>query len=117
MKLPTVVAFSTFVLTALACAGAGGVPLTEPWTGLDLPVDGGNVLHSDESTFTIQYSGNQVKTLGPKYRDAFEKAGWEQVAEVENSGNYTISYKHDGKTVGVGISSAAGDTIAGGSMR
>lgn len=123
MKLRTVLCVTMLAFGSLACSGMVDMPgipsasLSEPWSSMDLPVDGGNVLYSDEKSLSITYEGNQVKDLAGQFRKGLVGADWKKVAEVENDGSYVLNYKKDGKTVGVAVTFANGQTIAGLTMQ
>ena len=75
MKLARAFGIASFLaLASLACSGLptdmGGITLpsadlTEPWSGLDLPLDGGNVLHSDGTSLSVQFEGEKVDKVPP----------------------------------------------------
>jgi hypothetical protein len=119
MKFRTVFAVALLGLSALACGGGGGgstdlsaysVPLSDPWTGMSLPVDSGSVLYSDSTTVTITYSGGSVSDLAGKYESAIKGGGWSETFKNTDNGMVTVTYSKDSSTLTLAVMEAAGTT-------
>lgn len=116
MKFRTAVCIAFLGLGALACGGgsssgdlsAYSVPLTDPWTGMSLPIDNGSVLYSDGTTVTITYSGGSVNDLAGKYEGAIKGAGWSETFKSTDGGMVTVTYSKDGGTLTLAVMEAMG---------
>ncbi len=108
--------------TSLACGGMGDISLpsadlTDPWKGMDMPIDDGTVLYSDASTLSVQYTGNKVKEVAPKFIKAFEKAGFKKQNESESGDTIAVVFQKDGKNCSVAITTAMGNTMVAASIQ
>jgi hypothetical protein len=120
MKLRTAVCIAFLGLATLACGGGASsgtdlsslsTPLTEPWTTMSLPTDGGTVIYSDSMSTTITWSnGSKLNEIGDKLDSAVKGAGWSEKAgmKMTDMGIYSNTYEKDGKTVSLAGSEAAG---------
>ncbi len=119
MKLVRAFAVGSFLaLASLACSGMPtSIPmptaeLTAPWKGMDLPIGAGNVLMSDESMLSVQYSGDKVKKLKGGYVKAIKGSGFKQLADGSSNGNVAVTFQNKKKkTMALGITSGAGNTL------
>lgn len=75
-------ALVTVVLTTLACMGGYDTPrftekapLTEPWSAMALPLDGGTVTFSDGEALNVNHS-TDVASLTAAYGAALTAQGW-----------------------------------------
>jgi len=97
-----------FVSASLACGGleeladagsSGGyyvtAELSEPWTSLGLPIDGGNVFVSQSTAVTIQYNDGQLDTHYSRYRSFFENGGYDIIVEDVSGETLTVVYRKD----------------------
>ena len=118
MKFRTALVIAFLGLTSLACGGGGGsadlsaysVPLSDPWTGMSLPIDNGSVLYSDSTTVTITYSGGSVTDLAGKYEAAAKAGGWSETFKNSDNGMVTVTYSKDSSTLTLAVMEAAGTT-------
>lgn len=118
MKLRTVLVIAFMGLSALACGGgssvsstdlsAYSVPLTDPWTGMSLPVDSGSVLYSDGTSVTITYSGGSVNDLATKYEDSIKSQGWSETFKSTDGGMVTVTYSKDSSSLTLAVMEAMG---------
>ncbi len=118
MKLHTAALVLFSGIAALACGGGGttststdlsaySTPITEPWSSMGLPMDGGSVLYSDSTTLTATYSSGSVADIGKKYEDAVKAAGWTETSRTEMMG-VVATYSKDGKTLSLSVTDAGG---------
>lgn len=108
MKFRTALVLGFVALSALACGGTGStsggidisgmptVPLSDPWTGMNLPVGDGSVITSDGTILTVMYQGGTVAELTGKYDEAIKAGGWTESFKSDEGGVVTISYSKDG---------------------
>jgi hypothetical protein len=117
MKFRTALCIAFLGLSTLACGGgsssssdlsAYSVPLTDPWTGMSLPVDSGSVLYSDGTTVTITYQGGTVADLSSKYESAIKGAGWSETFKSTDGGMNTVTYSKDSNTLTLAVMEAMG---------
>lgn len=119
MKLRTVFVVTFLGLATLACGGAGGdlampsASLTDPWSGLNLPIGDGTVLYSDGVSLSVTYSGGDAAALGAKYDEAMKAAGWSQTFQTSDGSSYTATYGKDGGTISLAVTSSGGTTVVG----
>jgi hypothetical protein len=50
--------------------------LTEPWSGMDLPIAPGNVTYSDPTTLVVMYGGGPLTPMAETWRAALQRKGW-----------------------------------------
>lgn len=117
MKIRTAFAIAFLGLSALACGGGGAastdlsaysVPLTDPWTGMSLPVGDGAVLYSDGTSVTISYSGGSVNDLAGKYEEAIKGQGWNETFKSTDGGMVTVTYSKDTSSLTLAVMEAMG---------
>lgn len=117
MKFRTALCIAFLGLSALACGGSStssgdlsaySVPLSDPWTGMSLPIDSGSVLYSDGTTVTITYSGGSVADLSGKYESAIKGAGWTETFKSTDGGMNTVTYSKDSNTLTLAVMEAMG---------
>lgn len=72
--------------------------LTEPWSSLGLPIDGGVIASSDASALTVTYAGASAADLAVAYATAIQAAGFAapstgrgHVASVYQDGRATLT--------------------------
>ena len=117
--------FALFVPLALACAGiqdeqssdvAGDyymtTELTAPWTGLDLPIQGGNIFVSTSNSVTIQYNNGPMGDHFARYQAFFDGRGFEEFFKDLSGDTQTIIYRDSSEQYTMsGISVAGVATI------
>ena len=54
------------------------VSLTSPWSGMNLPTAGGNVVVSDANVLLIAYDGGSISSYASSYGAAVKADGWSQ---------------------------------------
>ena len=54
------------------------VSLTAPWSGMNLPTAGGNVVVSDTNVLLIAYDGGSISSYASSYGAAVKADGWKQ---------------------------------------
>lgn len=117
MKFRTALCIGFLGMATLACGGsttssgdlsAYSVPLSDPWTGMNLPIDSGSVLYSDASTCTITYQGGTVADLSGKYEAAVKNGGWTESFKSTEGGMNAISYTKDGGQLTLNVVEAMG---------
>lgn len=88
-KLTLIIGISLFLLSLTACGWnpkVTAVPLTAPWTALNLPVKENTVVwKSDPNEFRAVHKEDK-KTITKNYTDALKKQGWE-VGKFDESGD------------------------------
>ncbi len=118
MKLKTVLAVAFIGLGTLACAGVGGapdplsymteVPVTEPWTKMSLPLDGGKVTMSDARMITVMYSGNKVDGKLGEYTKSIEGQGFKKEMDVgSDASTKSAIFDKGGKKLTLTVTTAA----------
>lgn len=111
------VLFGLFGLgTSMACGGMGDISLptaeiTAPWKDMNLPVDDGNVLYSNDSTLTVNYKGDKVEKLGPKYIKAIAKSGYKKQTDNSANGIVAATFKGKGANISLAITHSTGNTV------
>lgn len=119
MKATTALLIAALGAGSLACGGAGvsgtelssvAVPLTEPWTALNLPVGDGTVILSDPTTVTVTYAAGDVAALGARYAQAIRDAGWQETFKTDEMGMFTAQFTRDGATLSLAVIQAMGVT-------
>jgi hypothetical protein len=117
MKLRTAVCIAFLGVATLACGGGGGgaadmssysVPLTDPWTGMNLPIESGSVLYSDGTSCTVTYSGGNVNDLAGKYEAAIKGGGWNETFKSTDGGMVTVTYSKDSSSLTLAVMEAMG---------
>lgn len=88
--------------------GAYSVPLTAPWTSMQLPVGSGAVLYSDSTTVTITYTGANLPALAASYGAAATSAGWTLASTNNANGLYSSTYSRPGLSLTMSVMDAAG---------
>ena len=87
-------------------AGGGGmsasdlpsVSLTQPWSGMGLPIAGGNVVVSDSKVLLVAYDGGSISSYASSYGSAVEKDGWKKAEDYSTPEFTAILYtKADGE--------------------
>lgn len=83
-------------LADVPSAGSDGyyvtAELTEPWSSMGLPIDGGNVFVSTPQSVTIQYNTGALSDHYARYRQHFEGSGYSIF--IEDLGTtLTVIYK------------------------
>lgn len=117
MKFRTALSIAFLGMATLACGGgststsdmsAYSVPLTDPWSGMSLPIDNGSVLFSSDTTVTITYEGGSVADLSSKYESAVKGLGWSETYKSTEGGMNTITYSKDGGSLTLNVMEAMG---------
>lgn len=108
MKFRTALCVAGLALSTLACGGSTttssdlssySVALTEPWSSMSLPVDGGSVLYSDATAVTITYTSGSVADIAGKYESAIKGGGWSETFKSTDNNTTTVMYGKDGGSV------------------
>lgn len=77
----------------VAVADVGlSVPLTRPWSGMNLPVGSGNVLYNDEKILTITYTGQTPQALFDSWQRAILADNWAESGRTDVGGNISVNY-------------------------
>ena len=117
MKLYVPFAAAVLVGLGLACAGAGGASMGEPWVGLGVPSDGANVIHSDDSTVTLQFSSDRTAELAEQVKGALESSECSDVKVFESSGTHSMMCDLGDKKVTVTVTTTMGKSMILASLR
>ena len=118
MKLKTVFAVACLALATLACGGVGGTPdplsyipeatMTDPWTKMKLPVEGGKVTMSEARMISIMYSGSKVDAKVGDYQKAIEGQGFKKELDVSGDpSSKSIIFDKGGKKLTLTVTTAA----------
>ena len=87
------------------------VPLTAPWTTLGLPIDGGSVLYSDETTATVAYEpARPLAALAEAWTHALEVAGWHVTFTNTDDSMITRTFAQENAMITFAILTAGGVT-------
>ncbi len=101
-------AWLVMVLAAAACGGRGEpkpyqTELTEPWTAMNLPIEGGRVVYSDAVMVTIHFDGATVPALTGSWTAALEAAGWKRQSDTSAEDMTSITWSDDTAVVALGV--------------
>ncbi len=118
MKFKTLVAVGFLALGTLACGGltASSDPLiympeatlVEPWTKMNLPLDGGKVTQSDNKMVTVMYAGSKVDEKVTAYTGAVEKHGFKKEMDVSGDpSTKSVIFDNGGKKMTLTVTTAA----------
>ncbi|MFT4978930.1 MAG: hypothetical protein ACI8S6_004840 [Myxococcota bacterium] len=103
-------------LEELSSSGGGGdyymtAELTEPWSSMGLPIDGGNVFLSTPDAVTLQYNDGALADHYSRYRTFFESSGHEIIVEDVTGPTMTVVYRKGDQYALSGIDVAGQATI------
>ena len=119
MKLHTALCVAALATGTLACASALDltappelvtVPIVDPWSAMNLPIDTGQIIACDNTRCTIAYPKGSATALAPVYATALLAAGFTEGGKNSLAGAFSGSYTRDGTTVILSVVTAAGIT-------
>jgi hypothetical protein len=87
------------------------VSLTQPWSGMHLPVGDGVVVASDKSMMLIAYDNGSISGLTGSYTSAIEKAGWTKGDDYSSPDFTAIIYTKGSQEVGFACGEEEGLTF------
>ncbi|TVQ91374.1 MAG: hypothetical protein EA397_09960 [Deltaproteobacteria bacterium] len=117
MKLYVPLTATVLVGLGLACSGVGGAAMGEPWVGLGIPSDGGNVIYSDESTVTIQFTSDRTAELAQQVKESLESSECSDVKVFEGGGSHSVMCDLGDQKVTVSVSTVMGKSIISAASR
>ncbi len=95
----------TLIIVSICIAGCGwkpevtAVPITAPWTQMNLPVkDGAVVWASTDKQLKVVHKDNK-KTVLKKYTDALTAQSWELVRMDEPTDRYVVDMKKGSENI------------------
>ena len=84
-------------------AGSATVEMTEPWSGMDLPVGDGLVLISDDLSLLIAYPDGDRSALTDAYSSAVSGGAWEEQENYSNQEFTAILYAEGDQLLGLAV--------------
>lgn len=119
MKLKTLFTVAFLGLGTLACGGMGGgandplsymptATITEPWSGMNLPIGDGKVTMSESNMLTVMYNGNKVDAKLGDYQKSVEGKGFKKEMDVSGDpSTRSVIFDKDGKKLTLTVTTAA----------
>lgn len=84
--------------------------LGAPWSTMNLPIDGGTILHSDGSSMTVAYADYSAPKRAAAFDAAITAAGWESTFKSDDGGMFSHTYSHHQETLTFSAMELAGRT-------
>jgi hypothetical protein len=97
-----IIAFSILALSLASCGWkpeVSAVPLTAPWTTMNLPVKENAVVWKSEPTKFSAVHKEDKKTILKNYTEALKAGGWELVKFDEPTDRYVVNMKKAGEQI------------------
>lgn len=79
------------------------VSLSQPWSGMGLPIAGGNVVVSDSKVLLVAYDGGSISSYASSYGSAVEKDGWKKAEDYSTPDFTAILYTKDDGELGMAV--------------
>ena len=77
------------------------VSLSSPWSSMNLPTAGGNVVVSDSNVLLVAYDGGSISSYASSYGSAVEKAGWSKTDDLSSDDFQAILYSKGSGVLGL----------------
>ena len=84
--------------------------LSEPWSGMGLPIGDGSLLYSDGQSMTLSYGGYSAPLHARDFDEALLAAGWTSTFQSDDGGMFSHVYSHNSETLTLSVVEAAGRT-------
>ncbi len=103
-------------LATLACIGPLGTPepyqteLTAPWAQMSLPVQGGDVVFSNELLLNVHHPEDRVAALQAAYGTAIEASGYKKALDTSAEDMISVTFEGHGARLALGILEGEGKT-------
>ncbi len=87
------------------------VPMTDPWKGMDLPVNNGTVVVSDSTHLLVTYNEGAISTYTTSYGQQIEKLGWSKKDDYSEADFTAVLYTKGSQEMGFAVGHYEGMTI------
>ena len=141
MKIRVPIAIAVLGALSLACGGLGGdedeaagpvaqqpaaeqpatpeppaektetVSLVEPWSSMNLPLEGGTIAQVSQKKLVLRYSDAAWSEVGERFLSALTGAGWSKTQDDSIAEGMVVSLGKDGHTVKVEATNEGADAI------